>query len=149
MKKSIIIFTLLLLFISRVPTAALAQTPPECEFEYTVQAGDWLSKIAEKYYGDILAYETIVEATNAQAGDSFVDIADADLIEPGWLLCIPPDGEASAGPEQPAPEGLSHEALANTTYKSQYTQDGTAPLVDGEYSEPAAPGSATMTTVRL
>ncbi|MCB0167399.1 MAG: YbaY family lipoprotein [Anaerolineae bacterium] len=149
MKKLITILTLLLLFTSMLPTAVLAQTPPECEFEYTVQAGDWLSKIAEKYYGDILAYQTIVDANNAQTDDAFVDIADVNLIEPGWLLCIPSDGEASTAPEQPAPEGLSPEALANTTYKSQFTQDGTAPLVDGEYSEPAAPGSATMTTVTL
>ncbi|MCB0196225.1 MAG: YbaY family lipoprotein [Anaerolineae bacterium] len=103
MKKSITILTLLLLFTSMLPTAVLAQTPPECEFEYTVQAGDWLSKIAEKYYGDILAYQTIVDATNAQTDDTFVDIADVNLIEPGWLLCIPSDGEASTAPEQPAP----------------------------------------------
>ena len=30
-----------------------AQEPVACELDYTVQAGDWLSKIAEKYYGDV------------------------------------------------------------------------------------------------
>ena len=107
-----------------------------------------MSKIADKYFGDILAYPTIVEATNAQTADTFADIADADLIEPGWLLCIPDDGDAATGPP-PAPDGLDRPALANATYQSQFTQDGTAPLTDGQYSEAAAPGSATMTTVTL
>lgn len=35
--------------------------------------------------------------------------------------------------------------LANATYKSEWTQYGTAPLTDGDYREPAAPGSATET----
>lgn len=39
--------------------------------------------------------------------------------------------------------------LANMTYQSEYTQDGTATLVDGVYAEPAAPGSAISTTVTL
>jgi len=148
MKKLIIIVSILLLLVGILPAATLAQEPTTCEFEYTVQAGDWLSKIAEKYYGDILAYETIVKANNAQADDTYTDIADADLIEPGWVLCIPSDGGAATNPAA-APAGLSREELANTTYKSEWTEDGTAPLTNGEYSEPAAPGSATTTTVRL
>lgn len=148
MKKFMTIIVILVFLTSILPGTTLAQEPADCEFEYTVQAGDWLSRIAEKYYGDILAYETIVKANNAQTDDAYTDITDADLIEPGWLLCIPPDGDAATGPEA-APAGLSPEELANTTYKSEWTQDGTAPLNNGEYSEPAAPGSATMTTVRL
>ena len=35
-----------------------------CAEEYTVQAGDWLSKLADKYLDDLLAYPVIVEATN-------------------------------------------------------------------------------------
>ena len=57
--------------------------------------------------GDVLAYPVIVEATNAQTGEQFANIANADLIEPGWLLCIPgaageatPGGEASTGDDQ-------------------------------------------------
>jgi heat shock protein HslJ len=49
----------------------------------------------------------------------------------------------------PAPEGLSKKELAKAEYKSEYTQSGIAKLVDGEYSEPAAPGSATMTKILL
>jgi uncharacterized lipoprotein YbaY/LysM repeat protein len=147
-KRLAVILLILAVTLTSRPSPGYAQEPAECEFDYTVQAGDWLSKIAEKYYDDILAYIAIVEATNGQAGEAYADITDADLIEPGWLLCIPPADDAPAAP-QAAPAGLSPEALANTTYKSEWTQNGTAPLTNGEYSEPAAPGSATMTTVRL
>ena len=62
-----------------------------CETDYVVQADDWLSKLADKYFGDILAYPAIVEATNAaaQADSSYASIANPDLIEIGWQLCIP------------------------------------------------------------
>jgi iron complex transport system substrate-binding protein len=55
-----------------------------------VQANDWLSKLADKFYGDPLAYPAIVAATNAQsaADTSFTRIDSADVIEPGWKLCI-------------------------------------------------------------
>lgn len=47
---------------------------------YTVQGGDWLSKIAGRAYGDIMAYEKIAKANN---------IPDPNLIEPGTVLKIP------------------------------------------------------------
>lgn len=49
---------------------------------------------------------------------------------------------------QPATDDYNT-VLANMTYQSEYTQDGTATLVDGVYAEPAAPGSASSTTVTL
>jgi hypothetical protein len=36
-----------------------------CQQDYTVQSDDWLSKIAEKFYGDVLAFPAIAQATNA------------------------------------------------------------------------------------
>jgi uncharacterized lipoprotein YbaY len=148
MRKVPIAISLLLLVAIAVPAVSLAQAPPECEFAYTVQKDDWLSKIADKYYDDISAYEAIVEAANALADDPYINIEDADLIEPGWLLCIPSDDDPSTGP-QAAPSGLSWDALSNATYKSEWTQNGTAPLTNGQYSEAAAPGSATQTKVML
>jgi WD40 repeat protein len=58
---------------------------------YWVLADDWLSKIAQKYYGDAMAYPIIVAATNAKAsGDhSFARIADPNRIEIGQKLWIP------------------------------------------------------------
>jgi nucleoid-associated protein YgaU len=47
---------------------------------YTVQSGDWLSKIAGRAYGDIMQYQKIAEANH---------ITDPNLIEPGTVLQIP------------------------------------------------------------
>ncbi len=47
---------------------------------YTVQEGDWLSKIAGRAYGDIMAYTKIAQANN---------INNPDLIEPGMTLKLP------------------------------------------------------------
>lgn len=47
---------------------------------YTVVEGDWLSTIAGRTYGDIMAYTKLAEANN---------ISNPDLIEPGQVLKIP------------------------------------------------------------
>lgn len=47
---------------------------------YTVVEGDWLSKIAGRAYGDIMAFEKIAKANN---------ISNPDHIEPGQVLTIP------------------------------------------------------------
>lgn len=47
---------------------------------YTVEEGDWLSKIAGRAYGDIYAFEKIAQANK---------ITDPDHIEPGLVLTIP------------------------------------------------------------
>jgi branched-chain amino acid transport system substrate-binding protein len=59
--------------------------------EYVVQADDWLSKLAEKTYGDVLAWPIIWEATNAKAAEdsSFALIENPNLIEVGQKLWIP------------------------------------------------------------
>jgi heat shock protein HslJ/LysM repeat protein len=152
MKRLPITLTILILAALLVPATSMAQEPVACESNYTVQVGDWLSKIAEKDLGNVLAYPAIVAATNTQTDDTYATITNPDLIEPGWTLCIPSADDAAtlmAMSVGTAPEGLSPEELANAEYKSEWTQDGTAQLVDGEFSEPAAPGSATMTTVTL
>ena len=89
---------LVALTITLVPGHALAQDGAACEQDVVVQADDWLSKIAEKAYGDVLAYPAIVEATNAAAAadDSYATIDNPDVIEPGWKLCVPAAGEAEA-----------------------------------------------------
>lgn len=83
-------------------TAALAAPPLQndvvCEQEAVVQADDWLSKIAEKSYGDVLAYPAIADATNAKhaVDDTFAIIENVDVIEPGWKLCLPSAADAEA-----------------------------------------------------
>ncbi len=88
----------LLLVTVLVAPVALAQEAVTCEQEVVVQAEDWLSKIAEKVYGDALAYPAIAEATNAKNAEdsSFASIQNVDVIEPGWKLCIPSQAEAEA-----------------------------------------------------
>ncbi len=88
---------LLAIILSLGPTAAQAQEIA-CDSEVTVQADDWLSKLAEKFYGDPLAFPAIVAATSAKAGvdSSFNVLNNPDVIEIGWKLCIPSTADAEA-----------------------------------------------------
>lgn len=110
-----------------------AQSSPEavtCEQEVVVQADDWLSKIAEKAYGDVLAYPAIAEATNLKntEDESFAQIENYDLIEVGWKLCLPSVADAEtlldfalAAPEvtpsesEPVSTDVGRLVLATTT----------------------------------
>ncbi len=69
-----------------------------CDKVYTVQRSDWLSKIAEKYYGSIKSYPALIAATNRwhKVDASFAEINKPDQIEVGWQLCVPPAAEAKA-----------------------------------------------------
>lgn len=86
------LLALTILVVAPVLAAPNAQSA-SCGQDYTVQADDWLSRLAEKFYGDLLAYPAIVNATNAaaQADASYAAIANPDLIEIGWKLCLPAD----------------------------------------------------------
>jgi iron(III) transport system substrate-binding protein len=87
----------LLLWVGIIPTLLAAPASQENGTEYIVQADDWLSKLSDKFYGDILAYSAIVEATNAKAADddTFALIENPDVIEVGQKLFIPSAQEAS------------------------------------------------------
>lgn len=93
MKFRVTVFRIitLLALLTLAPTAALAQDEVACQSDVVVQADDWLSKIADKFYGNPLAFPAIAEATNAKAAadDSYALIENVDLIEPGWRLCVP------------------------------------------------------------
>ena len=49
---------------------------------HTVVKGDTLSKLAQRYYGDMNAWQIILEINRSI-------IKDKDLIEPGWRITIP------------------------------------------------------------
>lgn len=55
---------------------------PEAQY-HTVEKGDWLSKIAQKYYGDANKYQVIFEANKPM-------LTHPDKIYPGQVLRIPP-----------------------------------------------------------
>jgi len=61
------IIAVLALILAINPLAALAQGEVACEQDYVVQADDSLSKVADKFLGDVLAYQAIASATNAKA----------------------------------------------------------------------------------
>jgi phosphate transport system substrate-binding protein len=65
---------------------------------YTIQKDDWLSKIADKEYGDPLAWEAIYYYTNQKAAtdDTYTNIADPNLILHGWTVYVPTAEEAQA-----------------------------------------------------
>jgi tungstate transport system substrate-binding protein len=101
MKKLLCLVLLLALAVAFLPLTAFAAPPaqePICENVVTVQVNDWLSKLADKYFGNMMAYPVIVEATNQKnaADASFARIDNPDLIEPGWKLCIVSAEDAEA-----------------------------------------------------
>jgi nucleoid-associated protein YgaU len=61
---------------------APAGAAPPAVRTYTVQKGDSLWKIAQKFYGKGSAWTRIHEANRDR-------IADPDRIQPGWVLTIP------------------------------------------------------------
>ncbi len=89
--RNLSIVCLLALLLNIAPTQAQAQGGVPCATEVIVQPGDALSSLATRYYGNLTAYASIVDATNAKAAvdDSFTAIEDANVIGQGWKLCIP------------------------------------------------------------
>lgn len=83
---------LLALLLALAPSMALAQGEVVCEQDYTTQAEDSASTLADRYYGNVLAYPVIVDATNAMHAkdSSYAKIDDPNVIELGSKLCIPP-----------------------------------------------------------
>lgn len=126
-----------------LPASVEAEEPNECQQDYTVQAGDWLAKIAEQLYGDYALYPAIVLATNAKAAtdSSYATITDPYVIEPGWKFCIPDDQSARAS--------LTADLLKNAEYQSEWTKSRKAPLTQGAYTESIVPGAASKIVVRL
>jgi uncharacterized surface protein with fasciclin (FAS1) repeats len=100
---------------------SLTQNPTAagCAEDYVVQANDSLSTIADKYFGDIEAYQRIVEATNTAATDNqiYAVIDDPDVINVGQTLCIPgsPQAQTPTGEEAATTPTDSAAAAADQT----------------------------------
>ena len=106
MSKKILVVMVLLFALSLMAVPGFAQEAA-CEDVYTVQADDWLSKVSERYFGTILAFPAIIDATNAAANsdESFTTIQNPDEIEVGQQLCIPSQEAAEAFLNPTAAEG--------------------------------------------
>ena len=94
-RKWTIIVSVLAIVMMMLPAAAGAAPLSQGE-SYTVQKDDSLWVVAEKYLGNGAAFMAIVQATNAKHAedDSFAEITDASLIQPGWKLWVPSEEEA-------------------------------------------------------
>jgi ribose transport system substrate-binding protein len=98
MKKLFSLIMVVAMLATSVSVALAAPPAQEEALEYIIATGDWLSKIADKYLGNPAAYPAIVDATNKKhAEDStFAEIANPDLIYPGWKIWVPGAEEAAA-----------------------------------------------------
>lgn len=70
---------------SNVEGGSSVTTPKQEEAKaerYTVQSGDTLWAISERFYGDGNAWQRIYDANRGR-------IEDPDVIQPGWELSIP------------------------------------------------------------
>ncbi len=75
-----------------------SNTVSMCAQTYVVQRGDSLSLIAQRFLGNLLAYNLIFQATNEAVGtDGFTPIRDPNIIEPGQILCIPASSRVITG----------------------------------------------------
>ena len=88
----LVIVSMLLVFVPTVATAA----PPQVGQDYTVVKDDTLSKLADKYLGNVLSWPAVMALTNgkAAADKSYAKITNADMIEVGMKIYIPDKAEA-------------------------------------------------------
>ena len=99
MRKLLSLLMILAMLAAFAPAALAAPPAQEDEgLEYIIATGDWLSKIADKYLGNPMAYPAIVAATNEKRAedDTFAEITNPDLIYPGWKVWVPSAEEAAA-----------------------------------------------------
>jgi peptide/nickel transport system substrate-binding protein len=91
----LLVASMLIVFAPAVTAAPPAQGAGQ---DYVVVKDDSLSKLADKYLGNLLAYSAIMALTNDKAAkdSSYAKIADANQIEVGWKIYIPSAEEAKA-----------------------------------------------------
>jgi raffinose/stachyose/melibiose transport system substrate-binding protein len=105
-KKLLNLFVIISMLAIAAPVVVAAPPVQDGGQDYVVVNDDWLSKLADKYLGNLLAYPAIMELTNQKAAEdsSYATIANPDLIEVGWKIYIPSAAEAEAFVAAPAPE---------------------------------------------
>lgn len=70
---------------------------------YTVQPGDTLWSIAERFYGDGAEWPVVAQANLGRQMADGSRFTDPSLIVPGWVLSLPDPGGGTAPPPAPAP----------------------------------------------
>lgn len=130
-------FILLVAGLLTATTLAAPQAQAPAGEAYVVQANDWLSKIADQYYGDPTAFSLIVDATNAKAAEdaSFAPIDDPNLIEVGQKLWLPTVDDPATPPatdDDTVSISAFGAALANATYQPSFLDEAVT-LQNGVY----------------
>ncbi|MFQ5592788.1 MAG: ABC transporter substrate-binding protein [Anaerolineae bacterium] len=97
-KKLLSLFLAVMILAVAVPAVAAAPPQQDGGQDYVIVADDWLSKLADKFLGDIFAYPAITHYTNQKRAedDSYAKITNSDEIEIGWKVYIPSAEEAQA-----------------------------------------------------
>ena len=95
MRKHLFFLMIVMMLVVPVTTSAAPLWQGE---DYVVQADDWLSKLSDKFLGDVLAYPAITYYTNQKNAedDSYAKISNSNEIEVGWKIYIPSQEEAQA-----------------------------------------------------
>jgi basic membrane lipoprotein Med (substrate-binding protein (PBP1-ABC) superfamily) len=97
MRKQLINLVLLAaLMLALLPAATLAAPPSQTKGgAYTLQQAESLSDLAQKLYGDPLAYHAIVYYTDQKAAQdkTYTVIANPDLVAAGSVIYLPSDQE--------------------------------------------------------
>lgn len=140
-----------ILMMTVMTAPSFAQTAVTCDKDYTVAAGDWLSKIANTFLGDATAFHAIAAQTNlkSETDFSYATVVNSDSIEVGWKLCIPSADTAKNLTWNSATPGLDKTSLYNATYSSELVPNGKVTVKDGKFSAPAAPNTPLMTELDL
>ncbi len=88
----LVIASMLLVLLPSVAAAA----PPQAGQDYVVVKDDTLSKLADKYLGNVLSWPAIMALTNQKgaADKTYAKITNADQIEVGMKLYVPDKAEA-------------------------------------------------------
>jgi basic membrane protein A len=109
---------------------------------------DYESQIPQQLMADLdeIRFQLIEGSLSSGWPISKANVPAAQMAAPGESAA---PSEPSAAVAAPAAGALSLEALRNAEYQVEYTASGTAPLSNGEYREPAAPGSASEVVVQI
>jgi glucose/mannose transport system substrate-binding protein len=98
-KKLLSLILIVVVLSMLVPMAVSAQEPVACADEVAIQADDSLSKLADKYFGNVNAWPAIMFWQNTAAmadPDTYNKITNADVVEAGMMVCIPSEDDANA-----------------------------------------------------
>jgi nucleoid-associated protein YgaU len=76
---------------SAVTTVVVTAPASAGGFSYVTKRGDWLIKLARRYYGNPQRWIDIYKATNAKAAQdrSYHKLTNPNYLQPGWKLWIP------------------------------------------------------------